>query len=84
VKAYGGMILWVHLFLTSALDKGDYSPHLLADRLSGKSPLGGWMGPTASVGALEKGCLLRFPLIEPRFIGRTAHSVVSGLYYPRC
>jgi len=43
VKAYGGMKLWVHSFLTSALDKGDYSPHLLADRLSGKSPLGaGW------------------------------------------
>jgi len=45
VKAYGEMKLWVHSFLIWALDKGDYLRYLLADRLSGKSPLGAGLPP---------------------------------------
>jgi hypothetical protein len=58
MKTYGGMDVWIHVFLTSALVGGEWS----AQRPRRKSRItnwkGGWVRPRTGVDAVEKRIIL--------------------------
>jgi hypothetical protein len=64
MKAYGEMDVWIHIFLTSALVGGEWSPSR-PGRFTARewSPsthgIGCWVGPRASLDDMEKGNLSR-------------------------
>jgi hypothetical protein len=59
MKTYGGVDVYIHVFLTSALVGGEWSASR-PDRftLGGKAPatnwIGGWVGPGAGLDDVEK------------------------------
>jgi hypothetical protein len=78
MKAYCGVDVQIHIFLTSAL-VGEWS----ASRLGRLTPeeraprthlIGGWMGPTAGLDDMEKRKLLTLPGLDLRPLGCPGHS----------
>jgi hypothetical protein len=57
MKTYGGIDLYIHIFLTTALvvwstsRLGHFTPE---ERAPGTHSIGGWVGPRASVDDVEK------------------------------
>jgi hypothetical protein len=54
MKMYVGVKVYLHAFLTSALDGNEWSashpgPFTLRERAPGTYWIGGWMGPTAGL-----------------------------------
>jgi hypothetical protein len=60
MKAYGGVDVQIHIFLTSALVGGvvSFTPE---ERASGTHWIGGWVGPRAGLDDLEKRKILTLP-----------------------
>jgi hypothetical protein len=70
MKTCGGMEVYLHHFLTSALDGGEWSASRPGRFTPGTQPLythyiGGWVGPIAGLNAVEKGKILPLPGIDP-------------------
>jgi hypothetical protein len=78
MKAYGGMEVYIHAFLTSALLGGE----CLASRPSRFTPGGSWVGPRTGPDDVEKTKILRLPRLNLRPLGRPARN--QSLYRLRC
>jgi hypothetical protein len=74
MKAYGGVDVKIHIFLTSALAGGEW----LASRHGRLTPsthwIGGWVDPRAGLDDLEKRKFLTQPGLELRPLSRPVHS----------
>jgi hypothetical protein len=88
MKAYGGVDVQIHIFLTSALVGGDWTTsrpgHFTpGERVPGTNQLGGWVGPRAGLDDVEKRKFLTLPGLEIRPLGRTFGSQsLYRLRYP--
>jgi hypothetical protein len=88
MKAYGGVDVQIHIFLTSTLAGGEWSasrPGLFTpgEGASGTHWIGGWLGPRACLDAAETRKFLTLPGLELRPLGRSARSQsLYRLRYP--
>jgi hypothetical protein len=70
---YGGVGVYFHAFLTSALDGGEWSASRHGRFNSGSYCIGGWVGLRVGLDVTEKRKnLLPLPGIEARLLGRLA------------
>jgi hypothetical protein len=69
MKAYGGVDVQIHIFLTSALAGSEWS----ASR-PGTHWTVGWVGPRAGLDDVENRKFLTLPGLELRLLGRPARS----------
>jgi hypothetical protein len=57
MKTYGGVDVYIHVFLTSALVEGEWSAsrsvRFIPGKASGTHWIGGWVGPTAGLDDME-------------------------------
>jgi hypothetical protein len=88
MKAYGGVDVYIHIFLTSALVGGEWSVlrpcrFTPGERAPSTYWIGGWVDPRASMDDLEKRKFLPPLGLELRPLGRPAHSQsLYRLCYP--
>jgi hypothetical protein len=88
MKTYGGVDVYIHVFLTSALVGGEWSasgPDCFTpgERASDTHWVRGWVGPNAGLDAVEKRKFLTLPGLELRPLGRPARSQsLYRLRYP--
>jgi hypothetical protein len=88
MKAYGGVDVQIHIFLTMALVGGEWSasrPCRLTpvERAPGTHWIGGWVDPTAGLDDVEKRKFLTLPGLEVRPLGRPARNQsLYRLSYP--
>jgi hypothetical protein len=79
MKAYGGLDVQIHIFLTSAIVGGEWSASS-PDRFTPgeKAPstnrIGDWVGPTAGLDDVEKRKFFILPELELRPLDRPASS----------
>jgi hypothetical protein len=83
MKAYGGVDVWTHVFLTSALVGGEWSASrpgrfTLGERAPDTHWIGGWVDPRAGLDNVEKRKYLTLPGPELRPLGRPACSKSLG------
>jgi hypothetical protein len=76
MKAYEGVDILIHIFLTSALAGGEWSTSrpgrfTPGEIAPGTHWIGGWVGPRT---AMEKKQFLTLPGLELRSLGRPARS----------
>jgi hypothetical protein len=69
MKAYGGVHVWIRVFLTSALVRGQWSASRPGrfnprERGPGTHWIGGWVGPRAGLDDVEKSKFLTLPGLE--------------------
>jgi hypothetical protein len=69
MKAYGGVDVQIHIFLTLELVRGEWSASrpgrfTPGERASSIHGIGGWVGPGASLYDLEKRKFLTLPGLE--------------------
>jgi hypothetical protein len=69
MKVYGGVDLYIHIFLTSALGGGEWSASrpgcfTPGERAPSTYWIGGWVGPRAGLDDVEKRKFLTLPGIE--------------------
>jgi hypothetical protein len=88
MKAYGGVNVWIHIFLTLALAGGEFSASR-PSRFTPKEPapgthwIGGWVDPSAGLDDMEKWKFFTLPGLELRPLGRSARSqTLYRLRYP--
>jgi hypothetical protein len=79
MKAYGGVDVYIHTFLTSALAGGEWSASLPGrftpgGRAPGTHWIGGWVDPRAGLDDVKKRKFLTLPGPELRPLGRPARS----------
>jgi hypothetical protein len=74
MKAYGGVDVWIHIFLTSALFEGEWSTSLPGRRTPGTHWIGGWVDLRAGLDDLEKRKFLTLSGLELLPFGRPARS----------
>jgi hypothetical protein len=88
MKAYGGVDVYIHIFLTSALVGGEWSaprPGCFTprERALGTHWIGGWVDPRAGMDDVEKRKFLTLPGLELRPLRRPARSQsLYRLRYP--
>jgi hypothetical protein len=83
MKAYGGMDVSIHIFLTSAQAGGESSASHPKERAPGTHWMGGWVDPRAGLEDLEKRKFLTLTGLELRPLGRPARSQsLYRLRYP--
>jgi hypothetical protein len=88
MKAYGGVDVKNHIFLTSALAEGEWSASrpgrfTPVERDPGTHWIGGWVDPRAAPDDVEKRKFLALPGLEFRHLGRPAGSqLLYRLSYP--
>jgi hypothetical protein len=88
MKTYGGVDVWIHVFLTSAVIGDEWSAShpdrfVPGERVPGTNRIGGWVDPRTGMDDVEMRQNLSLPGIELRPIGRPAHSrSVYRLRYP--
>jgi hypothetical protein len=88
MKAYGGVDIQIHIFLTSALAGGEWSasrPDRLTpgERAASTHWIGGWVDPRAGLDDVKKRKFLTLPRLELRPLGRPARSQsLHRLRYP--
>jgi hypothetical protein len=88
MKAYGGVDVQIHIFLTSALSAGEWSVSRPCRFTPGERAhrthwIGGSVGPRAGQDNLEKRKFLSLPGLELRSLGRPARSQsLYRLRYP--
>jgi hypothetical protein len=79
MKAYGGVDVWIHIFLTSALVGGEWS----ASRPGRFTFIGSWLGPRTSLDDVKKGKFLNLPGLELGPLGSPSRSQsLYRLSYP--
>jgi hypothetical protein len=69
MKAYGGVDVWIHIFLNSALTGGEWSASLPCrftpgERGPGTHWIAGWVGSRAGLDDMEKKKFLTLPGLE--------------------
>jgi hypothetical protein len=79
MKTYAGVDVYVHVFLTSALVRDDWSASRLGrftvrERAPGIRCIGMWMSPRAWLDDVEKRKFLTLPGLEVGPLGRPARS----------
>jgi hypothetical protein len=79
MKAYGGVDVKIHIFLTSALAGGEWSASrpgrfTSGERAPGTYWIGGWVDPRAGLDDVEKRKFLTLPGLELLTFGRPACS----------
>jgi hypothetical protein len=79
MKAYRGVDVYIHIFLTSALVGGEWSTSRLGrftpgERAPGTHWIGGWVDPRAGLDDLEMRKFLTLQGLELRPLGRPARS----------
>jgi hypothetical protein len=79
MKAYGGVDVYIHIFLTSALAGVEWSASrpsrfTLGERAPGTHLIGGWVDPRVRPDDMEKRKILTLPGLELRPLGRPARS----------
>jgi hypothetical protein len=74
MKAYGGVDMYIHIFLTSALVGGEWSASRLGRFTPGTHWIGGFVGPRASLDDVEKWKFLTLSGLELRPLGRPTRS----------
>jgi hypothetical protein len=77
MKAYGGVNVWIHIFLTSALDGGEWSTSRPGrfthrERDPGTHWIGGWVNPRAGLDDVEKRKFLTLQGLELRPLGSSS------------
>jgi hypothetical protein len=89
MRAYGGVDVQIHVFLTSALVGGQWSAWRPGRFTPGEGApgthWGGWVGPRAGLDDVEKRKLLTLPGLELRSLSRPARSqslylITSGIH----
>jgi hypothetical protein len=80
MKTYGGMDVYVQVFLTSALFGGEWSASYSdrftpGERAPGTHWIGGWVDPRAGLDDVEKRKFLLVPGLEPQLLGRPARNL---------
>jgi hypothetical protein len=87
MKAYGGVDVYIHIFLTSALAEGECSVSrpgrfTPGERSPGTDWIGGWVDPGTSLD-VEKRKFLTLSGLELQPLGHPAHSQsLYRLHYP--
>jgi hypothetical protein len=88
MKTYGGVDVYIHVFLTSALFGGEWSASC-PDRFTSeeKAPgthwIGGWLEPRAGLDDVKKKKFLTLPGLQLRSFNRPAHTQqLYRLRYP--
>jgi hypothetical protein len=80
MKAYGGVGVWIHICLTSALAGDEWS----ASRPGSFTPcthwIGGWVNPKAGLDDLKKRTFWTLPRLELRPLGRPARIPAPTVY----
>jgi hypothetical protein len=90
MKAYRGVDVQIHIFLTSVLVGGEWSASRLGrftpeERAPSTHWIGGWVGLRAGLDDMENWKFLPPPGLELRSIGRPARSQsLYRLLYPGC
>jgi hypothetical protein len=84
MKAYGGLDVYIHVFLTSALVGGEWSGlrpgcFVSGEGASGTHWIGSWVDPRAGLDDVEKKKFFTIPGLEPRLLRRPARS--QSLYH---
>jgi hypothetical protein len=79
MKAYGGVEVYIHVFLTSALDGGEWSASrpgrfTPGEKTPGNHWTGVWVGPRASLDDVEKRTFFTLPGLELRLLGSPVRS----------
>jgi hypothetical protein len=76
MKAYKGVDVKLHIFLTSALAGGEWPPSRLGRFTPGERAhwIGGWVDPSAGLDNVEKRKFLNLSGLELRPLGRPARS----------
>jgi hypothetical protein len=79
MKTYGGVDVWIHSSLTSALVGGEWSAShsgrfILGERVPRTRWTGSWVGRSVGVDDLEKTKFLTLPGHELQFLYRPARS----------
>jgi hypothetical protein len=79
MKAYGGVPVYIHIFLTSALVGGEWSDSrpcrfTPGERAPGTHWIGGWMDPRAGLNDVEKRKFFTLPGLEVQPLGRQDRS----------
>jgi hypothetical protein len=88
MKAYGGVDVYIHIFLASILVGGEWSvsrPDRFnpGERDLGTHLIGGWVGPRAGLDDMKKKEFFTLPGLELRPLGRPARShSLYRLRYP--
>jgi hypothetical protein len=88
MKAYGGVDLWIHVFLSSALVGGEWSasrPGCITrgERAPGTHWIGGWVDPRTGLDDVERRKFLPLPRLELRSLCPPARSQsLYRLRYP--
>jgi hypothetical protein len=88
MNAYGGVDVYIHIFLTSALAGGEWSASrsdrfIAGERAPGTHWIGGWVDPRTGLDVLENGKFLTLPGLELQPLGRPARSQsLYRLSYP--
>jgi hypothetical protein len=87
MKAYGGVDVYIHIFLTSALVGGEWSAlrpgrFTPGERALGTHCIGGPVDPRAGLDDIEKRKFLTLPGLELRLHGHPVRS--QSLYRLRC
>jgi hypothetical protein len=80
MKAYRGVDIQIHVFLTSTLDGGEWSASRLSRFTPGSLWIGGWVGLITGVDDVEK--ILDPTGAQTRSLGRPARS--QSLYRLSC
>jgi hypothetical protein len=87
MKTYGGVDVYIHIFLTSALVGGEWSASRSVrltngERTPGIHWIGGWVDPRTGLNDVEKRKLLTLPGLELRPLGHPARSQsICRLHY---
>jgi hypothetical protein len=79
MKAYGGVDVQIHIFLISALIRGEWSASrpdrfTPGERAPGTHWIGGWVNPRPGLDDVEKRKFLSLPGLELRPLGRPART----------
>jgi hypothetical protein len=74
MKAYGGVDVYIHIILSSALVGGEWSASRPCRFTPGTHWIGGWVDPRASLDDVKKRNFLTLPGLELRLLDRSARS----------
>jgi hypothetical protein len=72
MKAYGGVDVWIHIFMTSALVGGEWSASHPGRFTPDKHWIGGWVGPRTGLDDVERRKISPVTGLELRSLGLPA------------